>query len=147
MTGECIEPSDRRCSVLLYHVGQCGFRPLFLGVWSPWDGPSVMVLTAQVPDGLDPLWWSPLLPGQTYPMSKLSWRLCMFMFRICYARWWWNILQYLSTCCQVCVGSCGHVLSCHALNVTASRGPSPSGTYPVLKAPGCGCWGPEHVPS
>jgi hypothetical protein len=36
----------------------------------------------------------------------------------------------------VCIGACGHVLSCQALNAIASRGPGSVGAYPVLKAPG-----------
>jgi hypothetical protein len=33
------------------------------------------------------------------------------------------------------VGSCCYVLSCQALNVTASRGPGSNDAYPVLKHP------------
>jgi hypothetical protein len=45
------------------------------------------------------------------------------------------------------VGACSHVLSCQELNITASRGPDSSDAYPVLKAPGRGCWGTERVSS
>jgi hypothetical protein len=46
-----------------------------------------------------------------------------------------------------CVCDRGHVLSCQALNVAASQGPSSSGTYRVLKAPGHGYLWPGCVPS
>jgi hypothetical protein len=54
-------------------------------------------------------------------------------------------IQYSSTCCQVRVGACGHVLSCQTLNVTASRGPISDGAYPVLKCPRRSCWEPGYV--
>jgi hypothetical protein len=44
------------------------------------------------------------------------------------------VLKY--TCCQARGGTCGHVLSCQALNVAAFQGPGSSGAYPVLNGPG-----------
>jgi hypothetical protein len=38
--------------------------------------------------------------------------------------------------------ACDYVLSCQALNVTASRGPGSGSAYPILKAPGCSRRGP-----
>jgi hypothetical protein len=51
--------------------------------------------------------------------------------------WQWDGFQHLSTCCQARVGSCGHVPSCQALNVVASRGSGVGNSYPLPKAPGC----------
>jgi hypothetical protein len=34
------------------------------------------------------------------------------------------------------MGACGPILSCHTLNVVASRGPDTGSAYPVLKALG-----------
>jgi hypothetical protein len=45
------------------------------------------------------------------------------------------------------VGAYGHVLSCQALNTTASRRPDSSGAYLVLKAPERDYRGPRRVPS
>jgi hypothetical protein len=73
-------------------------------------------------------------------LSELSWLLCVLLWRSCYVRWQWNGFQYSSTCCQARRGTCGHVLSCQALNVAASQGPGSSGTYPILN-------GPRRVPS
>jgi hypothetical protein len=36
---------------------------------------------------------------------------------------------------QMCLGSYGYVLSCQALNCTASQGPGPIGAQPVLENP------------
>jgi hypothetical protein len=43
------------------------------------------------------------------------------------------MFQYSSVYCQVRVSTCGYVMSCLALNGTASRGSGSSDTYPVLK--------------
>jgi hypothetical protein len=51
-TGEGTKLSDRHCSILPYHVGRRGFGLPFWGVRSPCNRLSVMVLTAQVPDGM-----------------------------------------------------------------------------------------------
>jgi hypothetical protein len=51
-------------------------------------------------------------------------------------------LQNSSIYCQARVCACGHVLSCQALNVATSQGPSSNDAYPALKALGCGCRGP-----
>jgi hypothetical protein len=32
------------------------------------------------------------------------------------------MIQHLSTCCQTCVGSCGHMPSCQVAKATAPRG-------------------------
>jgi hypothetical protein len=40
-------------------------------------------------------------------------------------------------CCQVRVGSYGHVLSCQVLSVAASRGLGAANSYPFPKAPRC----------
>jgi hypothetical protein len=49
-------------------------------------------------------------------------------------------------CYLVCVCSCGHVLSCWAINVAASRDPGADRAYPWLKAPRRGDWILEPVP-
>jgi hypothetical protein len=139
------QPSDGWCSVPSHRVGQCCFRPPFRVVRSPWDGPSDAVLTTRVPDGSNPLWKNLLLLGQAYPMSESSQWLCVFLRWSCYVRRWWDRFQYSSTCCQVRVGTCGHVLSCQALNVIASRGSGSGDAYPVLKAPGRGCREPGYI--
>jgi hypothetical protein len=122
-------------------TGWCGFRPPFWGggVRNPQDGPSVVMLTARVPDGPDPAWRSPLIPRQIYPMSELSWR-SLVVELLCHAAT--DGFQYSRTWYQVCVCTCGHVMSYQALNVVASWGPGSSGAYPVLKALGRGCLGP-----
>jgi hypothetical protein len=43
-----------------------------------------------------------------------------------------SLLKYF---CQVCVGACGYVLSCQALNIIDSRGFGYSGAYPALGSP------------
>jgi hypothetical protein len=45
------------------------------------------------------------------------------------------------------VGVCGHILSCKALKVAASRGPGSSDFTRYWKAPRHYCWGPMYVPS
>jgi hypothetical protein len=50
------------------------------GVQRSRDRIFVMVLTARVADGMNPLWRSPLFPGHAYPVSELSWRLCVFLW-------------------------------------------------------------------
>jgi hypothetical protein len=50
----------------------------FQGVCGPWDGIFDVVLIIQVPKRLSLMWRSPLLPGCTYPLLELSWRLCVF---------------------------------------------------------------------
>jgi hypothetical protein len=72
LIGVGTEPSDGCCSVPSHCVGRFYFRPPFRGVHSPQDGPSNVMLTARVPDGLNPLWRSLLLQGRAYPMSELS---------------------------------------------------------------------------
>jgi hypothetical protein len=37
--------------------------------------------------------------------------------------------------CQVCVGSCSHIISCQALSVAASWGLGASNAYPLPKSP------------
>jgi hypothetical protein len=110
------------------HVGRCCYRPPFWGVWGSWDGPSNVALITRVPDGPKPLWRSSLLWGWAYPMSGLSWKLCMFLWWSGHVRRWSNESQYSSACCQVCVGACDHVVSCQAFNAAASWGPDSSGS-------------------
>jgi hypothetical protein len=43
------------------------------------------------------------------------------------------------------VGSCGHVLSCQAINVVVSRDPDAASAYPVLKDPRWDDWMPRPV--
>jgi hypothetical protein len=45
------------------------------------------------------------------------------------------------------MGACGHVLSCQALNATASRGHSSGGDYLVLKTPEHGSRGARVCPA
>jgi hypothetical protein len=107
------------------------------------------MLITRVPDGLNPIWGSPLLLRRAYQMLELSWLLYMFLWWSCYVRRRQDGFQYSSTRYQVRVGAYGHVLSCQALNVIASRGASSDGAYPVLKTPGHSyqehgcilCWG------
>jgi hypothetical protein len=43
------------------------------------------------------------------------------------------------------MSSCGHVLSCQAINATASRDLGTGRAYPVLKALGQGNWMPGPI--
>jgi hypothetical protein len=56
------------------------------GVRSPGDDPSDVVLIVWVLDGPHPLWRSLLLLRRAYLMSKLSWRLCVFLWWSCYVK-------------------------------------------------------------
>jgi hypothetical protein len=116
-------------------MGRHCFSPSFRGVQSPQDRSSDVVLSARVLDGPNLLRRILPSPRRTYLMLELSWRLCMFIWYICYVRRQWDGFQHSSTYCQVCVGVCGRVLSCQSLNVAASRGPGSNGAQPVLKAP------------
>jgi hypothetical protein len=49
---------------------------------------------------------------------------------------WWDGFQHLSTCCQVCIGSCDHIPSCQVPEVATSRGPGAGSAYLLLIAPG-----------
>jgi hypothetical protein len=49
--------------------------------------------------------------------------------------------MYLSVCCQVRVGVCGYVLSCHVFNTIVSQGPDSDITCPVLVTPRRGFYG------
>jgi hypothetical protein len=84
LTRKGTKPLDRCCLMLSHHTGRHGFRPAFWGMRSPQDGPSIVVFTAHVPNGVDSLWRSPPLLDRTYLMSELSWLLCMFLWRSCY---------------------------------------------------------------
>jgi hypothetical protein len=44
--------------------------------------------------------------------------------------------QHLSTYCQVCVGSCSHILSHQVMNVITPRGSYVGHAYLVAEAPG-----------
>jgi hypothetical protein len=72
------------------------------------------------------MWRSLLLLGRAYPLSELSWRLCVFSWYSSYVRRWWDGFQYSSTCCQACVGACSHVLPCQELKVVTFCGPGPT---------------------
>jgi hypothetical protein len=75
----------------------------------------------------------PPQPGEAYPMSEWSWRLCVFLWRSRYVRQSWDMSKYSSACCQVRVVACRYVLSCLTLNDTTCRGLGSSGTYLVLE--------------
>jgi hypothetical protein len=53
--GEGTKSPDRCCCIPSRCTGRCGFRPPFQVVRSLWDGLSVVMLTARVSDGLDPM--------------------------------------------------------------------------------------------
>jgi hypothetical protein len=91
LTGEGTEPSNIRYSIPSHCIGHCGSRLTF------WGGREGVVLTARVLDGPDSLWRSPLLPRWAYPMSELSWQLCVFMWWTCYVRRRWDGFQYWTT--------------------------------------------------
>jgi hypothetical protein len=59
----------------------------------------------------------------------------VFMWESCYVRKWRDGFYYSSAHCQVCVASCGYILSYEALNVASSQGPGSSDAYRVLENP------------
>jgi hypothetical protein len=65
----------------------------------------------------------------------MAFKRVFLVWLLCQAVMGW--IQYLSTCCQVCVGSCGYVPSYQAHKVTASRGPRVGNAYPLLEATRC----------
>jgi hypothetical protein len=78
----------------------------------------------------------------THAMSTWFWhknrvwqRLCVFLWKSCYVRWWWDGFRYSSAYCQLHVGVCGYILSCQTVNGAASWGPNSNGAYLILESP------------
>jgi hypothetical protein len=105
-----------------------GAKPLGLDIWCGVDRPG----TCAIESYMEKLTF--IRDG--YPTSELSCRLCVYPWSSGYVRQRWDGFQHLSTCCQTCVSSYGHIMSRQLINITAFRDPGAGRAYPVLKAPG-----------
>jgi hypothetical protein len=123
--------SDRRYPLMLHCVGQRSLRLPFPGGGGakPHVSQSASVLTARVPGWPNPLWGTPPLSRWAYPMPEWSWRLCVCFRWSCYARQWWDGLQYSSAYWQARMGAIGYILSCLVLNGATSQGSWPRGHF------------------